>query len=132
MIRVRRLPALLAAALLLFSTQADLFAASHCDHHAVPAAAPAAPIESGDHSHHSGHDAPQEESEHSGSEHSGACTCLGMCAASPVAATISTSTQVAELQSSCDDDLPATVSTTELPGFDHSIIPFATAPPSIS
>jgi hypothetical protein len=117
---LRRLSAALAAVLLLFSTQADIYASAHCKHHAaqVPAAA-----EKGQHNHHADPDQP--ESEHS------ACTCLGMCAGSSVAPVdVGHAVAAAALFDDEVSHIPATEAA--LPGFDHRLIPFATAPPLAS
>ena len=121
MSRLRRLSAALAAVLLLFSTQADVYSSSHCEHHAAPAPTPA---ENGHHGHH----ADPEQSEQT--EHA-ACTCLGMCAGASVA---SIGSGVAAARTPALDDVVSDISATEvaLPGFNHRLIPFATAPPFIS
>lgn len=118
----RRLSAAFAAALLLFSTQADVYASSHCAHHAAAAETPA----QDEHAGHAGHGAPADKP-----DHSGACTCLGMCAASaPVA--VPQTTSVAAFQLSFQILPAGRASVTVLPASTRYLIPFSTAPPHVS
>ena len=123
MSRLRRLSAALAAALLLFSTQADVYASSHCAHHSAQVPVPA---ETG-HGHHDDHDSQSKDA-----EHSGACTCLGMCASSSVVAFDSQPVTAASFVLSYDVVIQIPTSNVVLPGFNHHLIPFATAPPVVS
>jgi hypothetical protein len=120
MSRLHRLSAAFAVVLLLFSTQADVYASSHCAHHAAQAPKPA---ESGHHGHHADPGQPDR------TEHA-ACTCLGMCAGSaavsldPAGPTLTTP----------HFDVVSRISFSEvrLHGFNHRLIPFSTAPPLFS
>ena len=123
MSRLRRLSAALAAAVLLFSTQADVYASSHCAHHAAQAPAPAG----GGHEHHGDQDTQSGQT-----DHSGACTCLGMCASSSVVVFDCAPAAAASFDATRDVVTRITTSDAVLPGFDHHLIPFATAPPVVS
>lgn len=121
MLTLRRISAALAAVLLLFSTQADIYASSHCAHHAAATAVPAA---SG-HGHHGAPDAPAEPADHA------VCTCLGMCAttvitgvpSARIAASLVQTVHPIDHARPADDVRPVAV---------RHLIPFATAPPAVS
>lgn len=120
----RRLSAAFAAALLLFSTQADVYASSHCAHHAAQAPAPEEPA---GHGHHGDHGAPAEQE-----QHSGVCTCLGVCASSSVVAIQTAPAPVLSFAPSSNVVPFSATPEAALPGFNHHLIPFATAPPFFS
>jgi hypothetical protein len=121
MSRLHRLSAAFAVVLLLFSTQADVYASSHCAHHAAQAPKPA---ETGHHGHHADPGQPDR------TEHA-ACTCLRMCAGS---AAVSLDPTAPAVTTPDVDDVVSRISfsAARLPGFNHRLIPFSTAPPFFS
>jgi hypothetical protein len=121
----RRLSAALAAVLLIFSTQADVYASSHCAHHAGHTSAPAEPVPD-EHAGHGGHPSPADDG-----GHQGACTCLGMCASSaPVSAPAAAPAAGFHHAFDVVRQTPATPFV--LPALARYLIPFSTAPPHVS
>ncbi|MGQ0562569.1 MAG: hypothetical protein ACT443_11930 [Gemmatimonadota bacterium] len=115
----RRLFAGLTAALMLFCTQADVYASAHCEHHSLPAP-------SAQHEHGAHHGAPAEPD-----GHTGVCTCLGICATSSPAAAPDADAVIQLSEARAIRPLMPAASVL-LPKFTPYIIPFSTAPPSVS
>jgi hypothetical protein len=122
---VRRLSASFAVFLLFFSTHADVYASSHCAHHA--AVAPAGET----HDHHAKHGGQAESPADSETDSSDLCSCLGTCA-STTALVAPAAKPVVLLPPVYDDAATGDAHAHVLPASPRHLIPFSTAPPFVS
>lgn len=87
---IRRFVPLFPLAAFLLGSGADVYGYHTCPHHSLPAAAPsaehaAAAGEQGPHAHDAPAGRAESHDEHSGDDHSGPCTCIGLCHATAAA-----------------------------------------------